>query len=143
MDPLSLAASVAAVITITTQICAIISEIRLEVGALPGRIHALGNEAEDLKVVLYEVTSLFDEREGSGLSGSIESEIRGLLAQGKERLLALKEVLSRIRRTSPKKREAIFRTLTWRKNQETIAHLQYEIQRLKSNLNVLVGASNS
>lgn len=143
MDPLSLAASVAAVITITTQICAIISEIRLDVGALPGRIHALGNEAEDLKVVLYEVTSLFDEREGSGLSGSIESEIRGLLAQGKERLLTLKEVLSRIRRTSPKKREAIFRTLTWRKNQETIAHLQYEIQRLKSNLNVLVGASNS
>lgn len=52
MDPLSLAASVAAVITITTQICAIISEIRLEVGALPGRIHALGTEAEDLKVVL-------------------------------------------------------------------------------------------
>lgn len=143
MDPLSLTASLAAVITITTQICAIISEIRHELGALPGRIHALGNEAEDLRIVLYELTRLLDEREDSGLNGNVESEIRGLLSQGRQRLLALKEVLSRIHKTNPKKREAIFRTLSWRKNQEAIAHLQYDIQRLKSNLNVLVGASNS
>lgn len=33
-----------------------ISEIRHEFAALPGRMHALVNETEDLKVVLYQLT---------------------------------------------------------------------------------------
>lgn len=143
MDPLSLTASIAGVITITTQICVIISEIRHEFAALPGRIHALRNETEDLRVVLYQVTNLLEERKNNGLTGNVESEIWKLLGEGEQRLLTLKGILGNIRKTSFKKRDAIFRTLTWRKNQEVIAQLQFDIQRLKSSLNVLVGASNS
>lgn len=143
MDPLSLTASVAAVATIATQICAIIAEIRHDCAALPGRIHALNNEVEDLRVVLFQVSSIIKEREMCGVKSQAETNIQNLLVQGRSRLLDLKELLMRIRLSGSRKRELIFKTISWRKQQEAIGLIQHDIKSLKSSLNVLLGASNS
>lgn len=143
MDPLSLTASVAAVATIATQICTIIADIRHDCAALPGRIHALNNEVEDLRVVLFQVSSIIRERESHGVESHTETKIQGLLMQGRSRLLDLKEMLTRIRLSGSRKRELVFRTLLWRKQQEAIGLVQHDIKSLKSSLNVLLGASNS
>lgn len=143
MDPLSLTASVAAVATIATQICTIIADIRHDCAALPGRIHALNNEVEDLRVVLFQVSSIIRERESHGVESPTETKIQGLLMQGRSRLLDLKEMLTRIRLSGSRKRELVFRTLLWRKQQEAIGLVQHDIKSLKSSLNVLLGASNS
>lgn len=143
MDPLSVSSSIAGIVTLASQICVIISELRHDCAALPGRIHALSNEVEDLRVVLYEVGNVVKDRAVGGTINNVETEILELLSQGKKHLFQVRSILGRVRLTGQKRREAIFRTLAWRKKQKSIALLQYDINRIKSSLNVLVGASNS
>ncbi|KAK3937499.1 hypothetical protein QBC46DRAFT_9240 [Diplogelasinospora grovesii] len=143
LDPLSITASAIAVATLAAKLCSILAEIREQCTALPGRLHAVNNEIQDLRVVLEQVAAVVKEHKAHNVHGDVESKIPELLWQGRDRLLALQHLLSRVQGVGLRKRELFFRTVLWKKQQGTLAVLQGDIKRVKSSLNVLLGVSNS
>ena len=144
MDPLSITASAVAVATVTAQIISLLSDIRSSGKAWPGRLHALNNELEDLSVVLHQVMTTVENRKSRKIHGDVEENIPQLLAQGWQQLASLQAILARL--TSPegtKSDNAVTRALLWRREQPQVAAIQVAIKRVKSSLNVLLGASNS
>ncbi|KAI1880790.1 hypothetical protein JX265_001030 [Neoarthrinium moseri] len=143
MDPLTIATSVVALASLAAKVGHLIGELRENYTSLPGRLHALGNEVEDLRVVLHRVASLSNDRERLKLDTDEESNIPDLIRRGEEKLLTLEEILGALVVTASKKRELLFRSLQWRREQSRIASIQDDIKRVKSNFNILLGVSNS
>lgn len=143
MDPLSLAASVIAVATVSAQVCTALSKLRSLCKSLPGRLHAINNEVADLELVLTQVATILKER--GALLGSKQSieAIPHLLKQAKTKLDSLATLIDRLIAATSKSKIPLVVATIWRKEQGNVQTLQEDIRTIKSSLNILLGASNS
>ena len=143
MDPLSLTASVITVATVAAQICSAFTKLRALHKAIPGRLHALNNEAVDIELVLNQVAAVVRERE-SQISGEREqTEIKHLVNQAKPKLDELQAIVNRLCDTCIDSKASVFRGFRWQKEQERLQDLQHGINSVKCSLNVILGASHS
>lgn len=141
MDPLSLSASIIAITTLASQTCSALSELRSVFQSLPGRLHAVNNEVADLNFVLFQVSSLIEDR--SCLPESKFSAIPHILGQAGKKLLEIKNIVSKLTRACGATRTPIVWANLWRKEQGRLQSLQDDIRAIKANLNIMLGASNS
>jgi archaellum component FlaC len=140
MDPLSITASAVAIATIAAQVGVAFKKLREVCVELPGRVHALSNEVNDLEVVLYQLGSVVQEQHG--LTDNDQAAIGSLIAQARERLEELRKIVERLVAVCTN-RPTMFRATVWRSLYPKLQSLQEEIRDIKSSLNVLIGASNS
>lgn len=143
MDPLSLAASVITVASLAASTCSAISRLRSLAKGLPGRLHAVGNEVADLELVLTEVATLLKERTNLLRSEQPLESIPHLLTQAEIKLKELNAILDRLTAASTNSKVPLLGASIWRKEHGRLQTLQEEIRSVKSNLNILLGASNS
>jgi hypothetical protein len=143
MDPLSITASIIAVVTAAKHVSSTLAEIRRDWKTLPGRLHALHNEIQDLSVVLHQVASAAEEQKLGAKSHATDGNLAMLLRQGLDSLAELQAILGRLLPAGKGKREAISGVMAWRREMSAIARLQEDVKRAKSSFNVLLGASHS
>ncbi|KAL8758289.1 MAG: hypothetical protein Q9199_001591 [Rusavskia elegans] len=120
MDPLSIAASAITVAALAESTCRAFVELRELCKTLPGRLHVLSNEVTDINVVLIQVAKVFEERASS------TGPFNPLIAACDRAKLNL----------------TVLQAYAWRKEQPQLRALQEDINTIKCNLNVALGASN-
>lgn len=143
MDPLSLTASVIAVASLAAQTCNTFAKLRGLHKAIPGRLHALNNEAVDLELVLYQVAAVVREREGLLSRNREQADIKHLLEQAKSKLDELRAIVNRLCDTCIDTKVTPFRGYRWHREQERLQGLQNGINSVKCSLNITLGASHS
>jgi len=145
MDPLSIISGVIAVATTAAEVSSTLSDLRRLCKQLPGRLHALNNEVSDIEVVLYQVAKVVEKRSCSLIptTKTDRDTIPQILKKAKTKLTELKEIIDRISSATTRGSVALFRAGLWRKEQPKLQALQEDIKAIKSNLNVILGASNS
>lgn len=141
MDPFSIAASAITLATLAGEICKAFAELRSICRNLPGRLHALNNEVADLELVLFELGSLVKRR--AVLADSKQSAIPHLLKQANFKLVELQNIIDRLKSTCPNTKFPIVAANVLRKERRRLQTLQEDIRSVKSNLNIMLGASNS
>lgn len=141
MDPVSLTASAVALVTFATRICTAIASLRLLCKTLPGRIHAVSNEVADFELVLLQLTALLENR--TRLPESKYSAMPHLLKQARTTLTELENIIHKLIRIQRNSRMPITIVKAWRNEQVRLKELQDDLRSVKSNLNILLGASNS
>lgn len=142
MDPL---ATVFAVVKLAAHIGGALADLRTLCKQLPGRVHALSNEVSDIEVVLIQVAKVLQERSCSPISTAETDNkfILQLLAKAETKLKELKLIVDGLAASSKHKNVIVFRAGLWRKEQPRLLALQEDIKAIKSNLNIVIGASNS
>jgi hypothetical protein len=145
MDPLSIIPGVIAVATTATKVSSALSDLRRLCKTLPNRLHALNNEISDIEVVLYQVAKVVEERSCSliAMTETDRDTIPQILKKAETKLTELKEIIDRISLATTRGSVALLRAGLWRKEQPKLEALQEDIKAIKSNLNVILGASNS
>ncbi|KAI0408305.1 ankyrin repeat-containing domain protein [Xylaria palmicola] len=141
MDPLSLAASVIAAVTLAKEVTAAISSLRSTCKSLPGRLHAVHNEVADLELVLFQLAELIKER--ACLPDSKESAIPHLLKQARSKLRDIHAIVHMLMSAYLASRSPLIGVSAWRKEQGKLQALQEDIRTVKCSLNIMLGASNS
>ncbi|KAI1144824.1 hypothetical protein F4825DRAFT_475786 [Nemania diffusa] len=141
MDPLSLAASIIAIVTLAKSVTAAISDLRLTCKSLPGRLHAVHNEVVDLELVLFQLAELIKMR--ACLPDSGESAIPHLLKQAHSKLHEIHAIVHTLTSAYLASRSPLIGVNAWRKEQEKLQTLQEDIRTVKCSLNIMLGASNS
>lgn len=139
-DPLSLAASIIAVVTVAAQTSKAIAKLRV-LNELPSRLQALKNEVTDLEVVLHQIHLLIEERKI--MSDTDQASLAHLLERARVKLLELSTVIDRISRSCIGRGKLVNRAASWWKEKSRIQILQDDIRVVKGNLNIILGASNS
>ncbi|KAI8949596.1 ankyrin repeat-containing domain protein [Xylaria longipes] len=141
MDPLSLAASIIAIVTLAKEVTAAISGLRSACKSLPGRLHAVHNEVADLELVLFQLAELIKER--ACLPDSKESAIPHLLKQARSKLHDIHAIVHTLTSAYLASRSPLVGASVWRKEQGKLQTLQEDIRTVKCSLNIMLGASNS
>lgn len=143
MDPLSLTASIIAIATVAGRTCKGFQKLRTLHKAIPGRLHALNNEAVDIEVVLYQLAAVVRERESLSSSLREQEDINHLLERARTKLGELRAIVDRFSKTLINGKGAIFRGHRWQREQERLLVLQEDIKSVKCSLNIILGASSS
>lgn len=138
-DPLSPVASAIAIAVAASQICKAISRLRA-FGEVPYRVYVLRNEVTDLEVVLRQVAQALQQN--SSTPGLEEVSLKPILARSKGVLLQLATALERVSKACDGGK-FISRANIFLKERELFQGFQDDIRAIKSNLTVLLGASNS
>ena len=143
MDPLSITAAIVGIGAVAASTGRAFKDLRKLCKTLPGRLHALSNEVSDLEVVLYQVASLIEKREGDPAFREQEAYIQHLLGQAGSKLRELQSIVETLTAIIKTAKISIFRANAWRKNQPRLQALQEDIKTVKCSLNIMLGASNS
>ncbi|KAI0474231.1 ankyrin repeat-containing domain protein [Xylaria cf. heliscus] len=141
MDPLSLGASIIAILTLAKEVTGAISALRSTCKSLPGRLHAVHNEVADLELVLFQLAELIKER--ACLPDSKESAIPHLLKQARSKLHEIHTIVRTLTSAYLASRSPLVGATAWRKEQGKLQALQEDIRTVKCSLNIMLGASNS
>lgn len=141
MDPVSLTASVIAIVSFSSQICSAISSLRSLCKTLPGRLHAVNNEVADLELVLSQVATLVEGR--ASLPESRYSAVPHLLKQARSKLSEVDDIVKRLTEIFVKSKTPLSRMNAWRKEQDRLQRLQDDIHTVKSSLNIMLGATHT
>lgn len=110
---------------------------------LPGRLHALSNEVSDIELVLCQVASVLERRNGYSALKDQETYIQHLLNQAGSRLTELRQIVETLTSIARTTKIPIFRAHARRKHQPRLQALQEDIKTVKCSLNIMLGASNS
>ncbi|KAI4254937.1 MAG: hypothetical protein L6R42_006985 [Xanthoria sp. 1 TBL-2021] len=140
MDPLSIAASAITVAALAESTCRAFVELRELCKTLPGRLHALSNEVTDINVVLIQVAKVFEERASSIDATTV---VPRLLVRAEAKLQQLHRTLQSLIAACDRTKLTVLQAYAWRKEQPQLRALQEDINTIKCNLNVALGASNS
>lgn len=143
MDPLSVSASMIAVITLTEQCAKAFSRLRNLCKTLPGRLHALNDEVTDVNAVLADIAALLEERGGHSIPHDEQRSLAPVVTQLTENLTELRSIVDAVTVSCSQTRIPIVQARAWSKVQEKLSNLQEDIKNAKSRLNVLLSASNS
>ncbi|KAI1176158.1 ankyrin repeat-containing domain protein [Nemania sp. FL0916] len=141
MDPLSVGASLVAILTLAKQVTETISDLRSECKALPGRLHAVQNEVADLELVLFQLAELIKER--ACLPESKDSALPHLLKQTRSKLHEINTIANKLTSAYLASRTPLVGASAWRKEQGKLQVLQEDIRTVKCSLNIMLGTSNS
>ena len=148
MDPLSITASAITVAALAEATCRAFVELRELCKSLPGRLHAISNEVTDLNVVLVQVAKVFKER-ASSVDADQQHQTNNhtvvphLLVRAEAKLDQLHKTLQSLIATCHHAKFTLLQAYAWRKEQPQLRALQEDINSIKCNLNVALGASNS
>jgi ankyrin repeat protein len=141
MDPLSVIASVIALTTAAAQISTAISRLR-HFGEVPGRIYALKNEVNDLKVVLDQIGLALKQK--SLAPDNAQGSLEQVLARTKGHLADLTKALERVANAcTGSKIKAISKSTIWLKEKALFQTFRDDIGSVKATLNLMLGATNS
>ena len=143
MDPISLTASIIAVLQLCAATGKVFISLREICKSLPGRLHALSEEVEDFSAVLRELSTLLEERSRLRISPNERDRLPLLLERATSKLIELRGVLEELVVVCRSSRVALIQANSWRKVQERLKRLQDDIHNVKTSLNILLGASNS
>ena len=143
MDPISLTASIIAVLQLCAATGKVFISLREICKSLPGRLHALSEEVEDFRAVLRELSTLLEERSRLRISPNERDRLPLLLERATSKLIELRGVLEELVVVCRSSRVALIQANSWRKVQERLKRLQDDIHNVKTSLNILLGASNS
>ncbi|KAF2810800.1 ankyrin [Mytilinidion resinicola] len=142
VDPISVTASLITLAGLAAKTCSAFKALRDICNTLPGRLHALNNEVADFQVVCHQVLAVLDDRAAKAyVDTHIDSPIRHLILQAKDKLLELKRVVSSIVTSS--RRSRIVAVQAWKKHQTRLEKLQEDLKTVKCSLNLLLGAAHS
>ncbi|TVY81515.1 Ankyrin repeat, PH and SEC7 domain containing protein secG [Lachnellula suecica] len=146
MDPLSVIASSVAIATLAAQTCKALANLRSIYKTLPARLHAINNEVVDLEVVLRQLAEVISERANLPLPDNGDTNILPLLKEADSKLVELKTIVEEFGAFSARTRSKkipLYRAHGWTKQQPRLEVLQEDIRTIKSNLNIILGATNS
>ncbi|KAL9090460.1 MAG: hypothetical protein Q9159_001990 [Coniocarpon cinnabarinum] len=143
MDPLSITSSAIAIISLVESVRQRVTQLRQLHHELPGRLHAIHNEVADFEVVLRQVLKSITDGDATAVASSRGRDLFDLLDRATPVLHALKTVVEQISINCAADRHFLFRANAWREKQETLQFLQNDILRIKSSLNVILGAAAS
>ena len=143
MDPLSITASVLAILSAATSTARAFEDLRRLCKTLPGRLHALSNEVSDIELVLHQVASVLEQRNGDPALNEQEQHIRHLLDRAGSKLRELRTIVETFTHFASTTKTNFFQAYAWRKNQPRLQVLQEDIKTVKCSLNIMLGASNS
>ena len=139
MDPLSVTASIIAILQLTSSATKAFQDLRFLCKSLPGRLHALSNEVSDIDLVLQEVGSIAKDRSTDSIFRANNSSLEKILKQAFNRLSEVNSIVLRLIEVSQSARSSLFAAHAWKKNQPRLQSLQEELQTIKCNLNILLG----
>lgn len=142
-DPLSIAASAITVAALAEKTCRAFVELRELCQTLPGRLHALSNEVTDIHVVLVQVVRVFEERASSIDPPTVTNVVPRLLVRAEAKLEQLHLTLQSLIAACDRAKFTLLQAYAWRREQPQLRALQEDINTIKCNLNVALGASNS
>lgn len=143
MDPLSIAASIVALVAAAASTAHAFEELRSLCKTLPGRLHALSNEVSDIELVLRQVASVVESRAGDPALEEQGEHIRHLLDQAGSKLRELKTIVDTFTHVAKTTKTLFSQAYAWRKNLPRLQVLQEDIKTVKCSLNIMLGASNS
>ena len=143
MDPLSITAAIIGIGAVASSTSKAFKDLRQLCNTLPGRLHALSNEVADIELVLYQVTLLYQDRQGDPALRDQEVHMKDLLDEAEAKLGELKAIVQSMTTTIATTRVPLLRANAWRKNQPRLQILQEGIKNIKCSLNIMLGASNS
>ncbi|KAK5691678.1 hypothetical protein LTR17_025645 [Elasticomyces elasticus] len=144
MDPLSLTASIIAVLQLCGTTIKAFQVLREINHTLPGRLDALQEEVTDLGDVLQDVAEVQEERAAQLLAARDHiAHLPALLQHATGKLLGLQRMLQSLSKASTASRIGLLQANSWRKNHGRLKALQDDIKGIKTNLNLLLGASHS
>ncbi|KAL8730166.1 MAG: hypothetical protein Q9166_004249 [cf. Caloplaca sp. 2 TL-2023] len=143
MDPLSVTASVIAVLALAKSTTRAFQDLRSLCKTLPGRLHALSNEVADTALVLNQVASVFQLRRNDPVLRNHALNIPGLMNSAASKFDELRSLILRLVHSCRSTRVPLLGAYAWRKDQPRLQALQEDIKNIKCNLNVMLGASNS
>lgn len=143
MDPLSVTAGVIAVAGLAASTGRAFQELRSLCKTLPGKLHALSNEVVDIESVLRQVAAVFEERGNDPVFQAHVSSVPKLLESAHSKLEELGSIIETLSASCRGSQTPLYGAYTWRKSQSRLQGLQEDIQSIKCNLNIILGASNS
>ena len=143
MDPLSITASIIAIVGAAASTARAFQELRRLCHTLPGRLHALSNEVSDLELVLRQVATVVEKRIGDPALNDQEQHIRHLLGEAGSKLSELRTIVEAFTHVAKTTKIRFSQAYAWRKNQPRLQLLQEDIKTVKCSLNIMLGASNS
>ncbi|KAL9101172.1 MAG: hypothetical protein Q9163_003550 [Psora crenata] len=129
MDPLSIIASVIAVAGVAAKTGSAFTDLRRLCKTLPGRLHALSNEVNDLELVLYQVAAVIKKRVGLQEHGHID--ISHQLHHAQDKLEELRAIIEKLTEISQHTNVSIFGAHAWRRDRPKLQALQEEIRNVK------------
>ena len=144
MDPLSLTASIIAVLGASGAITSTLDKTKV-IRQAPETIIALNNEISDLRLIVYETQRLLRENLDRDPKGSesivFADEVAPVLIRGRDKLLEL-ESLIEYTLTAPGKNasgRSKLRKVAWIRQQQKVQSIKDEIRSFRMNLAAIVG----
>ena len=139
MDPLSLGASIIAVATLAAQVSTLFNELRNLYRELPGRLHAVGNEVSDLELVLRRLALVVENRQIK--LGDEQTDLALLLQRAEVKLINTKQIVERLTLRCTQVRSQLLSVGIWQVLHPRLQTIQADLRDVKSNINLLLGAS--
>ncbi|KAF2149926.1 hypothetical protein K461DRAFT_245163 [Myriangium duriaei CBS 260.36] len=141
MDPLSIGTGVIAIATLAAQVSSAFAKLRTLCRELPGRLYALNNEVADLECILGQLGLLIQTRQIH--LGDNCYALPRILRQARDRLEELQVVIEKLTSAYRIAKVKLSAAGTWRKLHPKLQTIQDDLKGIKSNMNLILGASNS
>jgi hypothetical protein len=131
MDPLSLAASIIAVVGAANTVAKTISKLR-SLKEAQHQFDSLHNEIEDLKAVLVDVTGVWNDHRERALQ---VASLPRLIGRTKEKLLELQKLVAHdLGHMSPNDGHIVVSKINWVRKRADLNRLHTEIRELRNSL---------
>jgi hypothetical protein len=139
MDPLSFAASLIAVVGLTTTAAQTMHRLIVSMRQAPDVILALSNELSDLALVLLEVKSVEDS---SSLPPESRERLAVLLSRAYQKVDEVEKLAARLSEASSSSFLSVGR-LTWRDGKAKAGPLQKDLRIMRSNIAAILAANST
>ena len=141
MDPLSLTASLIAIVGATGRISKTIQKI-VSIRGAPDVVSALSNEISDLRLVLQAVETLLQR--GSTFPSPFYSSLRASLDRARAQMLELETIVEyQIMTTAGANNEPKVNRIVWTRRRGQIQRIQDELRLARLDISTVLGAATS
>ena len=151
MDPLSLTASIVAVLGVVNQVAKGTAKLASLRGA-PEAVLGLHNEAAHLQMIILAIQDVFEKQKASGVSRSdqrvapsnVDSSVINSLDQANVTLSNLYALCKRLKISTPESIKAVtFERVTWVKEQKKVKKIRKDLKKVTIQLMTALGALNA
>ena len=122
MDQLSTMKSITSIVAVAASPARAFEELRQLCNPLQGRLHALGNEVSEFKLILHQITLVVEQNTDASTHESQEAHIHDLLDQAGLKLGELKMIIDSLIGLSRIKRHPYFSRIRGRRISQKYRH---------------------